>query len=470
MVINLLATEIILAFMVCLLLIIGLVSKPIGERINHILAAVVLFGLLLLTWSQQSLSAELFEGTYLVDGLAWFFKLLFLLAALLVIMGSRRYSENTFSNRWQFPALMLATILGMMVMVSGGDLLVIYIGLELMTITFYILAAYLDKDLRSYEAGLKYLVLGGVSSAILLLGLSFVYALAGTTNLAELSKAAIDNKVMLLGLALVVAGLGFKISAVPFHMWAPDIYEGSPTPVTALLSVASKAAGFAVLVRLVLAVFPAFTADYSLLLAILAALTILLGNLAAMSQTNLKRMLAYSSIAQAGYMLVGLVAGNASGLKGIFFYSLIYVFANLGAFAILMRVESEQSSSEIAAFSGLSRRSPFMAAVMTVCFLSLAGIPPMAGFVGKWYLFSGAVESGYIWLALIGLLMGMVSVYYYLSVVLKMYTGEAKGGAITLNIGEKAAITACFLLTLLGGIYPTPIINMARLAWIAIGG
>ncbi|MGE5449969.1 MAG: NADH-quinone oxidoreductase subunit N, partial [Methanomassiliicoccales archaeon] len=222
--------------------------------------------------------------------------------------------------------------------------------------------------------------------------------------------------------------------------------------------------------RLVLAVFPAFKSDYSLLLAILAVVTIVLGNLAAISQTNLKRMLAYSSIAQAGYILVGLVAGNASGLKGVFFYSLIYVFANLGAFIILMRVESEHQSSEISAFSGLSRRSPLMAAVMTVCFLSLAGIPPMAGFVGKWYLFSGAVQSGYIWLALVGLLMSMVSVYYYLSVVLKMYSGETVFGAITLSLGEKAVIWSCFLLTLAAGIYPAPIIALARLAWTTIGG
>jgi len=464
-----LTTEIGLAALVCLLLVVGLLSNRSGERLNHALAALGVGGLLIYIWGQQSVSAKLWDSTYLVDGLSWFFKLLFLVAALLIIISSQRYSEQNLTQRWQFPALILAAVLGMTVMVSGGDLLVIYIGLELMTITFYILAAYLDKDLRSYEAGLKYLILGGVSSALLLLGLSLVYALTGTTNLTELGKAAVENKVMLLGMTLVLAGMGFKISAVPFHMWAPDIYEGAPTPVTAILSVASKAAGFAVLVRLVLALFPAFAQEYAGLLAILAAVTIILGNLAAIPQTNLKRMLAYSSIAQAGYILVGLVAGNANGFKGVFFYSLVYVFANLGAFTILMRVESAEQSSQIDALNGLSRRSPLMAAVMTVCLLSLAGIPPLAGFAGKWYLFSGAVEAGYLWLALIGLLMSMVSVYYYLSVVKAMYIGESSTGSLPLNGGEKAAIWACFVLTVLAGVYPAPVVALAKLAWAAIG-
>lgn len=466
------SVEIITASAGLLLLVFGLLFTAQARKLNFGLAAAAAAGLLLLTWGQSGLNETLFYGTYRADGISWFFKLLFLAAAALVLAGSGRFGEKYFKASWQFPALVLMAVTGMMVMASAGDLLVVYIGLELMTVSFYILSAYLHEDLRSYEAGLKYLVLGAVSSAVFLMGLSILYALTGSTSLTMLGRQLMGTTqpVVWLALGLILAGLGFKISSVPFHMWAPDVYQGAPTPVTALLAVASKAAGFAVLVRLLVTVFAGQIAVYAHWVAVLAAVTIIFGNLVAIVQTNMKRLLAYSSIAQAGYIMVGLAAANPNGFKGIFFYALVYVFANLGAFIILTRVEAETGSSEIADLNGLARRSPFMAAIMTICLLSLAGIPPLAGFVGKWYLFSGAVESGYLWLALIGLIMSMVSVYYYLSVSRAMYIGQTEEtGPIRAGFGEGLVMWICMILTVLAGVYPAPLTEMAKIALKAVG-
>ncbi|HEX3012103.1 MAG TPA: NADH-quinone oxidoreductase subunit N, partial [Syntrophomonadaceae bacterium] len=264
---------------------------------------------------------------------------------------------------------------------------------------------------------------------------------------------------------LLIAGFGFKISTVPFHMWAPDIYQGAPTPVTAYLAVASKAAGFAALVRIFMIAFPHTEMNWNLVLACLAALTIVVGNLIALSQTNVKRLLAYSSIAQAGYIVVGLVAGNNYGLKGILFYALIYVFSNVGAFAVTTLVEVESGSTEIEAFNGLAHRAPMLAAVMTVCLLSLAGIPPMAGFTGKFYLFSGAIQSGYLWLAFVGLLMSMISVYYYLNVAKAMYIGVSeKEGPFMVPAAARLALWICLAATLLIGLYPGPLSKLTQVA------
>jgi NADH-quinone oxidoreductase subunit N len=271
--------------------------------------------------------------------------------------------------------------------------------------------------------------------------------------------------VLVAGIVMMIAGLGFKISAVPFHMWTPDIYQGAPTPVTAYLAVASKAAGFAVLVRVFMVALPLSQFNWSLVLAVLAALTIVVGNLIALTQTNVKRLLAYSSIAQAGYILVGLVAANSYGLKGVLFYAMLYVFSNVGAFAVTTMVEVEIGSTELESFNGLGKRAPMLAAVMTVCLLSLAGIPPLAGFVGKFYLFSGAIQAGYLWLAFVGLLMSMISVYYYLIVAKAMYIGiSEKEGPILVPHTARLAIWVCLAGTLFIGLYPGPLSNITEMA------
>lgn len=461
--------ELLLVGLAFLIMVIGLIWERSGDRAAYPLSVAGLVLALIAVLGDKGHWTALFDNTYSLDGISWFFKLLFVTAAILVLMSSRRYGEAKLTGRWQFPMLILFAVVGMMVMAAGLDFITIYIGLELMTVSFYILAAYLDRDLLSYEAGLKYLVLGAVSSAVFLLGLAYLYALTGSTSVDLIGALRGPSPALFLALAFVLAGMGFKISMVPFHMWAPDVYQGAPTPVSALLAVASKAAGFAVLLRLLIYTFAMIRGEAALLIAIMAAVTMIFGNLAAIPQKNMKRLLAYSSIAQAGYIMAGLVAGNRLGIEGVLFYALVYVFANLGAFIILTRVEVEQGSSDIEALAGLSRRSPMMAAAMTVCLLSLAGIPPMAGFMGKWYLFSGAVEAGYSWLALIGFIMSMVSVYYYLSVSRVMYLGASDDKGIALLPGERAAVWLCFLLTLLVGIYPAPVVGLAQVAWRSLG-
>lgn len=460
--IALMGTEILTAALGLVLLLLSLILRR--DASNKIIpTATILFAVLILIYTifQYSGAEIFFDGVYQADPFGTFFKILFLSALILVLLSSMRYVASRTERVGEFYALTTLATAGMMIMVCAGDFITLYVGLELMTITFYILTAYLVNNLRSNEAGLKYLILGAISSAVMLFGISFIFAFTGTTIFTEVANAVIGNAqpALIAGVVLLLAGFGFKISAVPFHMWAPDIYEGAPIPITSYLAVASKAAAFAALLRVIYVSIPLNVFDWTLIMAILAAITIIFGNLVAMAQTNIKRMLAYSSIAQAGYILAGLVAANELGFKGVAFYAMIYVISNLGAFAVATAVETEEDSSEIAAFTGLSRRSPFMAAVMTICMLSLAGIPPLAGFVGKFYLFSGAIQGGYLWLAFIGLIMSMISVYYYLNVAKTMYLGRSDKDTLKIKAGAPAnlAMWICLIGTILVGVYPQPL-------------
>lgn len=463
--VRLLMPEILIASLGILVIILALILPRKGERAVQALTLAGIICTLLLAVGLFGQHETLFKGIYMVDAYAGFFKLLFLTAALLVILSSINYVKNFTGRISEFYAFLLFTILGMMVMAGAGELLTLYIALELMTISFYILVAYVLNRETSQEAGIKYLILGALSSGILLFGISLVYALSGTTVLGEIGSRLSLEPALISGIILILAGFGFKVALIPFHMWTPDIYEGAPINITSFLAVASKAAGLAAMVRVFMLSFNIGFFDWQLILGILAALTMIIGNLVALVQTNIKRLLAYSSIAQAGYMAVGLVAANEYGLKGILFYSMVYVFANLGAFAVATQVENDSNSNEIKAFGQLGKRSPFLAAVMTVCLLSLAGIPPLAGFVGKFYLFSGAVEADYVWLAFIGLLMSMISVYYYLNVVKVMYIGQAeKETALAIEPAARLALWLCVLLTLFLGIYPYPLTLLTRSA------
>lgn len=463
---DLLLTEILTALGGLLILVLGLAMPKRGRELSGTISALVLAGILIYVICHFSAHQVFFAGIYQIDSYGSFFKILFLAAAILVVLSSSKYVAAFKNKSNEYYGLLLFATLGMMVMACAGDFITIYVGLELMTVSFYIMTAYLLEDERSSEAGLKYLILGAISSAVMLFGMSLVFAMTGTTVITEVAaKVTFLEPALIAGIALILAGFAFKISIVPFHMWAPDIYQGAPIPTTTFLAVGSKAAAFAALVRIFMIAFPLSTFNWSMVLAILAAITIIAGNLIALPQTNVKRLLAYSSIAQAGYILVGLVAGNNFGLKGVLFYAMVYVFANTGAFAVATSVETETGSTDIEAFSGLSKRSPFMAAVMTVCVLSLAGIPPMAGFAGKFYLFSGAISSGYLWLAFIGLLMSMISVYYYLGISKAMYIGENKGGETVQPGGAtRLAIWICLVVTVLCGIYPQPLSQMAQQA------
>ena len=463
---SLINLEIMTAVLGLGVLVLGL---TLPDKLNKLISSVAFWGILLiLVYSIVILpgQTEVFNGIYHIDLYGRFFKILFLAAAVLVMMMSRRYTEKI-PRQSEFYGLVILAAVGMMLMASAAEFITLYIGLELMTISFYILTAYLLKDKLSGEAGLKYLILGALSSAILLFGVSLIYAMSGTVSFTGIGMALGNQPAITAGLVIILAGFAFKISVVPFHMWTPDVYQGAPVPITAYLSVASKAAGIAALIRFLLtAVGPGELAlDLNLLLAIMAGLTILVGNLIALVQKDVKRLLAYSSIAQAGYLMVGLTAANDYGLKGVLFYAMVYVFANVGAFAVTTAVETNTGGSDLESFGGLSKRSPMMAAIMTICMLSLAGIPPMAGFAGKFYLFAGAIQSGYLWLAIIGLVMSMVSVYYYLTVAKVMYIGTSSCDTpLLVSRGAATALWICVLATVLIGCYPGPLAEFAGLA------
>ncbi len=462
---SLLAPEIAMAILGLGVLILGLLV-PKGSR--HGLGwvtALGLLGVLGLTISGWNNQGFLYEGLFVVDQYAIFFKITFLTAAFLVTLGCMRYVDEM-GDQSEYYSMILFATLGMMVLASAGDFMTLYLGLELMTIAFIVLVCFRRTETRSVEAGIKYILLAGMSSAVLLYGLSLVYGVTGSVVISEVGQAVTTEPVpaLILGVAMLVAGLGFKISAVPFHMWTPDVYEGAPTPVTSFLAVGSKAASFAILLRVFVAALPGLWAHWTMLAAILSAVTIIVGNLVAIPQTNIKRLLAYSSIAQAGYILVGLVTASEAGIKGVMFYAFLYVFATIGAFTVAAYFYNVTGSDEIKDYAGLSQRSPLMAAVMVISMLSMAGIPPLAGFVGKFYLFKTIVDN-YLWLALIGLIMSMVSVYYYLRVALVMYRDEPVDNTpISLSGPVALTLIITMVATLVLGIYPGPLSEVVNTA------
>lgn len=463
---SLLTIEMITAALALGLLIIGLLVPKNQNRGIGNLTTIVLFGLFLASFALYGQEKSFMGGMYLLDPFSTFFKQIFLASAVLVSIGANAYVNRIGYNQGEFYSLLVFATLGMMIMAGAGDLVTFYVGLELMTITFCILACYQHRDAKGSEAGLKYIILGAMSSAILLYGLSLIYGSTQTTIISEIA-ARIASKgpspLIILGMIFTLAGFGFKISAVPFHMWSPDIYEGAPTPVTAFLAVASKAAGFAVFLRVFLIALPAAQTYWVVILMVLATLTMVLGNLVAIPQTNIKRLLAYSSISQAGYLLLGMIAFSSLGVAAILFHSILYVFSNVGAFTVATAFHNSTGSDEIKDYAGLAQRSPLMAAVMLLSLLSLAGIPPLAGFVSKFYLFTSIIDKGYIWLAFVGIGMSMVSVYYYLVVVKAMYLGQPAQDAkpIELSGGLTLALVACMVITLFFGVYPTPLLNLA---------
>ncbi|GBF33521.1 NADH-ubiquinone oxidoreductase chain N [Desulfocucumis palustris] len=464
---SLLIPEIALAALGMMVLIFGLII-PKGSRQGlgwfTTISLLAVIGLVVAGWNNQG---SLYEGMFVVDRYAMFFKITFLVAAFLVALGSMRYVDKYLGDQSEYYSMMLFATLGMCVMASAGDFITLYLGLELMTIAFFVLVCFRRMETKSVEAGMKYVLLAGMSSAVLLYGLSLIYGVTGSILIPEVGRMVALNPspALMLGLVMLVAGLGFKISAVPFHMWSPDIYEGAPTPVTAFLAVGSKAASFAVLLRIFVEALPGIWANWTMLVAILAAVTIIVGNLVAIPQTNIKRMLAYSSIAQAGYILVGLVTASEAGIKGVMFYGFLYVFATVGAFTVAGYFYNKTGSDEIKDYAGLAQRSPLMAAVMLTVLLSMAGIPPLAGFAGKFYLFKTIVDD-YLWLAFIGMVMSMVSVYYYLRVVLVMYRDDPPEGSAPIQVSGPVTLTllVALLATLYIGVYPGPLSEIVNSA------
>jgi NADH-quinone oxidoreductase subunit N len=357
------------------------------------------------------------------DWLGFFFKMLFILGAAITALFLMDHEKV--GQRGEVYLLMLTSTIGMCLMASASDLVVLYLSIETTSIPLYILAGFTLSDERSTEAGFKYLLYGAMTSAVMLYGFSLMFGFAGTTNLYALADAfksgQLTTPTMLGVILLIVVGLGFKVSVVPFHFWTPDVYEGSPTPIAGFLSTASKAAGFAVLARLFLVVFRDFSVDWTIVFALLSAVTMTVGNLLALPQKNLKRLLAYSSIAHAGYAMIGLVAVNQLGITSVLFYMAAYVLTNLAAFGIVATVGRITGSDEYDSYRGLSRRSPWLALIMLAAFLSLAGMPPFGGFVAKVFVFAAGVQANYTWLVVIGILNSIVGVYYYLNVMKYVY-------------------------------------------------
>ena len=410
-----------------------------------------------------------FGGMIVLDRYATFFNVVFLIGTGLTVFISTGYLRREEAGRSEYYFLILCATIGMMLMAAGMDLLVIFLGLELLSLSLYVLVGFTRSRPESNESSLKYLLLGAFATGFLLYGIALIYGAVGTTNIREIGRllpGPIQSLSMLLaGTALLLVGLGFKVAAVPFHMWVPDVYEGAPTAITAFLSAGPKAAGFAALLRVLAVGLDALRPEWSSALWALAVLTMTVGNLAAISQHSIKRMLAYSSIAHAGYILVALTAMNEQGIAGALFYSLVYTFMNIGAFAVVILVSRRgEEGLDIRDYQGLAYRNPALALAMAVFMLSLAGIPPTAGFFGKFYIFGAAIKTGFIGLAIIGVVNSLVSVYFYLGVIVSMYMRSAEEDAQPAYVTPFAACATGLsaVATLLIGIFPSWYLDRAR--------
>jgi len=391
----------------------------------------------------------IFGGMLRSDWLGFAFNILFMFAAAITALFA--VDMKGVGQKGEFYVLMLISTLGMSLMASAADIIMLYLAIETTSIPMYILAGFMTRDEKSTESGFKYLLFGAAASTIMLYGFSLLYGFTGNTNIYQIAISFYNldfPKIAVLGsLLLILVGFGFKISAFPFHFWAPDVYEGAPTPIAGFLSTASKAAGFVVILRVLMVVFtPSATPDWVNLLAIVSVLTMTIGNVLALAQKNIKRLLAYSSIAHAGYILIGVVAISQLGMTSVVFYLIAYLVTNLAAFGIVMTFSRVVGSDEISAYSGLSRRKPWLALAMMVAFLSLAGMPPLAGFVAKVFVFAAAVKVGLIWLAFVGVLNSIVGLYYYLTVLKYVYLFRSDDESKPLDISRSYAIALSILI------------------------
>ncbi len=407
-----------------------------------------------------------FQNVAISDGYANFFNLIFLSTAALSILVAMGYLGRVGLQKGEYYAMLLFATSGMMVMGMSTDLMVVFIGLETMSIALYIMSALNRHSRPSGEAGMKYFLMGAFASAFLLYGMALTYGATGSTNFTEIAgvlSAGTVAPMAMLGLGLMLVGFAFKVAAVPFQWWTPDVYHGAPTAVTTFMSVGAKAAGFATLMRLLMVSFPASTADWQLIIAILAVLTMTLGNVAALAQKDVKRMLAYSSIAHAGYLLVGVAAGTAEGVSSVLFYLLVYAFMNIGAFAVVGVLEQKNAvGTKLTEYAGLATRKPWLAAVMAIFLFSLTGFPPLAGFWGKFYLFRAAVNADLTWLAVVAVINSGIAAFYYLGVVVQMYMKPAEAGAPESSVqpATRIALAAAGIAVVLIGIIPAPVVEM----------
>jgi NADH-quinone oxidoreductase subunit N len=476
-----LVPEMFLAASGMILLVVGSTGKGVENRAaasGALLSLVVTATLVLWAHGEAPEGEPILASMFVLDGYALFWKLLFLLATALTLFLSVRFVEEGGYRAGEFYSLLLLATTGMLLMASGYNLLSIWISLELMALSSYILAGYFKHERKSNEAALKYFILGALSSGILLYGISLLYGATGRLDLPGLAEGlyvAVGSGNLLAGVGwvLLAVGLFFKVAAVPFHVWTPDVYVGAPTPVTGYLAAASKAAAFAILIRIFYQGLAPLVIDWQIVVGAVAALSMVWGNLAALTQKNVKRMLAYSSIAHAGYILIGVLAASELGLWALMFYLLAYSLFTLGAFGTVILLERREYAGETYAdYAGLARRSPLLAAMMLIFLLSLTGIPPTGGFFGKVYLFAAAIESGWTWVAVVGVLTSVISLYYYMGIVVQMYLRDSEESTpVPLRAPALVgAIAFCALATVLLGIWPGAFVEFAKssllpLAW-----
>ena len=463
--------EIFLSSLAMLLLLITVFSPGGSKSLLGNISFIGIAATAVLVASGWGANITSFNGSVVQDNFATFFKIVFLISAGLSILISDKYMEREGCNHGELYPIILFTTVGMMLMASGTDLMVIFLGLEVMSVSLYVLAGFNRNNLKSNEAGLKYFLLGAFSTGFLLYGMALIYGATGTTRISKIATIVGQmtlpsaNIMLVVGMLLMFTGFAFKVAAAPFHMWTPDVYEGAPTPMTAFMSTGAKAAAFAASLRIFLVALPTLQVEWGQLLWVLAVMTMTVGNITALRQDNIKRMLAYSSIAHAGYCLVGFAAGNGTGTAGILFYMLSYAFMNIGAFAIIILVAKKgEPNGTVMDLAGFGFKHPVLALAMTIFMFSLAGVPPTAGFIGKFYLFSGAIQKGYIWLAILGVLNSAASVYYYLRVIVYMYmkepTEEFEWTVVTAPVA--LALLIAVAGTLIPGVVPSLLLELAQ--------
>ncbi|MEX2146246.1 MAG: NADH-quinone oxidoreductase subunit N [Candidatus Rokuibacteriota bacterium] len=456
-----------------LVLVLDLLPPRHGKQHLGGVALLGIVGALLASLWQWGTEARAFRDMVVLDGYALFFNIIIGYAAALAVLLSMDYLRRNGVESGEYYALVLFSMAGMMLLASAGDLIVVFLAIELMSLSLYVLAGLFKTRLASGEASMKYFLLGAFASSFLLYGIALVYGATGSTSFDRIAAALPPGRALdalfLVGLALLLVGFGFKISSVPFHSWAPDVYQGAPTSVTAFIATGSKAAAFAAMMRLLFVALRSAQPDWSALLWVVAAVTMTVGNVVAIAQSNFKRLLAYSSIAHVGYMLVGVVAGGTLGAGSVLFYLLAYTFTTAGTFGVIALCErAGEEAVDVGDYAGLARRHPLLAATLALFLLSLVGIPPLAGFVGKFYLFGAAVRSGYVWLAVVGVLNSAVAAYYYLRVIVYMYMREPDGSSTPAVYAPSFAGGLALAISLAGivllGLMPAPFVDLAQSA------
>jgi NADH-quinone oxidoreductase subunit N len=439
-------------------------DKPI---LSYWMSIVGVVTSLVLSFAHLDSGIPVFGEMLFQGGFAGYCNIIFLSSALLTILLAKGYLERMECHRGEFYILIMFATSGMMLMAGALNLITVFLGIELMSVSLYILAGFMRRRTRSNESALKYFLLGAFATGFLLYGIALIYGMSGTTNLLLIHQSygtLIKNPLFLVGCGLMLIALSFKASAVPFHMWAPDVYEGAPTPVTGFMSTAAKAAAFATFLLLFGRIFTIGGTTLSHVLAFVAAASMIVGNITAIAQTSVKRMLAYSSIAHAGYMLSGVAAANPEGETGVLFYLLVYTFMNVGAFGIVSWIEQQDDKKlTLDDYAGLASRRPLIAALMSIFMFSLAGIPPFAGFFGKYYVFLAAVKANMTWLAIIGVLTSLISAYYYLRLVVMMYFREGDADVEkAVPVTALVAVAAAALLVIVLGIFPSLVVDLTR--------